>query len=859
MMPVPARRRSVAVVMAATLVTVTTLLLGVLAVADYITGRRVEEGRLRRGVAAQAGELAAGLALPVWNIDRAQIDKVLDSQAERPQIQAAVVEAAGRTQARARDAKGRFVASDGNISPAGLIAAEHNITFSGERIGKVRLYATPRYIDEQLRGSLLYVARATLAIDLLLILSVYVILWRAVGEPLTEIEAYAVAVSSGGTEGVAALRTERFPKELASLHSSIETMVHLLEQRYAELQEQVARRSESEARFRSIFDAVNDAIVINDIASGAILEVNTTMCAMFGYTAAELIGGEIGALSAGGAPFTSEDALVRIRKAGEGEKQLFEWHSRHKDGHFFWTEVNLHAAMIGGSMRSIVVVRDITQRKQMEDALKAERDLTHTAINAMTGVFFVQNRDGRFVRWNTAMERLAGSQGQSLSDENRPLLLHPDDRQLVADQRTMAFERGYAEVEARLVLSNEVRHYFFNGTRMEMGGEQFLVGTGFDITERRQAEAEQKRLQNAVERSAAEWKQTFDTVTTPILITERSGAIVRVNRAALELSGLSEDQIGARRIDEISDGEPWQTASQLVSYIAGERLGTTAETKDASGRTWDIIVSHFSAPNDGSERFILVLWEITGIVELQESLRRSETMSAMGTLVAGVAHEVRNPLFGISATLDAFHEEMSQPGYAECGATLRREVNRLIHLMQELLEYGKPPALNIERGNIHEVVQQAVEGRRPAAHAAQIEIRSGMDAGMSAEVPELLMDRSRLRQVFENLIDNAIQHSDPGGTVRVSIGLADHAGRRWVECNVDDDGPGFAPDDFDRVFEPFFTQREGGTGLGLSIVQRIVEEHSGKVFAANQPEGGGRIRVLFPLAEGALSMKNVTP
>jgi signal transduction histidine kinase len=252
-----------------------------------------------------------------------------------------------------------------------------------------------------------------------------------------------------------------------------------------------------------------------------------------------------------------------------------------------------------------------------------------------------------------------------------------------------------------------------------------------------------------------------------------------------------------------------------------------------------------AAADGGAERFILVLWEITGIVELQESLRRNETLSAMGTLVAGVAHEVRNPLFGISATLDAFDEEMKQPGYAECGATLRQEVNRLVHLMQELLEYGKPAALSIERGDVGEVVGDAVESRRSAARAAQVDIRNAMAANM----PALLMDPSRMRQVFENLIDNAIQHSDPGMTVHINGSVVDHAGRHWAEFRVDDEGPGFAPNDFDHVFEPFFSQREGGTGLGLSIVQRIVEEHSGRVVAANRPEGGGSIRVLLPLPD----------
>jgi PAS domain S-box-containing protein len=713
------RKRSVAVVVAATLVTVTTLLFGALATTRYVYDRRTEETRLRQGIEAQADELAAALAWPVWNIDRGQIDKILESQAETPQVEAVVIEAAGKIQARARDPQGRLVPSNGNVSRDGLLTVERAVNFSGERIGTVRLFATPRYVQQQLRDSLMSMVLTTLAVDLMLILSVYLVLWRSVLQPLTEIEKYAVAVSKGGTRRDVPRVAAGFTEELESLRSCIETMVRQLDHRYAELLEQEA--------------------------------------------------------------------------------------------------------------------------------------FTNTAINTIGGIFFVQDIEGRFIRWNDTLERLAGGE-QLLVDRAARTLVHPGDREQVNRRIADVFAVGQAEVETRLVLGTDVKNYTFSARRMDVGGQPFLVATGVDITERRQAEAAQRRLQEAVERSAAEWKETFDTVTTPILITERTGGVVRVNHATLELSGLSEEEIEGKHMEEIGAGEPWQTAAQLVAYIAGERQGTTAETTDADGRTWDIIVSRFSAPN-GSERFILVLWEITGFIELQESLRRSETMSAMGTLVAGVAHEVRNPLFGISATLDAFHEELSQPGYAECASTLRQEVNRLIHLMQELLEYGKPPALTIERGDISDVIRQAVVSRLPSALAAQVEIRDGMTHSM----PMLLMDRSRMRQVFENLVENAIQHSDRGNTVRISSALADHAGRHWVECTVDDEGPGFAPEDFDRVFEPFFTQREGGTGLGLSIVQRIVEEHSGKVFASNRPEGGGRIRVLFPLADDGTSSAKSTP
>jgi len=693
---------------AATLVVVTTALLGTYSIISYRSHARQQWQNLRNLMVVQADELSVALALPVWNIDRAQINRVIGAMARPTSVYGISVVAANETFGCVRDSHWSLVPWNGKSAPAGMLTEERPILFGDSQIGTVRLLVTPRFLQDDLRDTLIRSVGTIVAVDVLLILGTYFVLWRSVLRPLTAIEKYAVAVSAGKYASIPRL-SPSFSAELESLRGCIEAMVRQLEHRYAELKEQ--------------------------------------------------------------------------------------------------------------------------------------EEFTNTAINTIGGIFFVQDREGRFVRWNDTMDRLAGAE-EILRDRAARTLIPPDDRSYVNQKIEEVFEAGHAEVETRVKFGDEVKNYMFSGRRMDVGGQPFLVATGVDITERRHAEAEQKRLQEAVERSAAEWKETFDTVTTPILITERSGTIVRVNRAALELCRLTDPQLAGKQIAEIGAGEPWQTAAQLINYIAGERTGTTAETRDAGGRTWDIIVSHFSAPNDGAERFILVLWEITGIVELQESLRRSETLSAMGTLVAGVAHEVRNPLFGISATLDAFHEEMSQPGYAECAATLRQEVNRLIHLMQELLEYGKPPALSIERGDVRDVVSRAVESRTSAARVAGVEIRNGLTTAM----PTLLMDPSRLRQVFENLIDNAIQHSDPGSTVRIGGAVVEHAGRQWVECIVDDEGPGFAPHHFDRVFEPFFTQREGGTGLGLSIVQRIVEEHSGKVSAENRPEGGGRIRVLLPLA-----------
>jgi signal transduction histidine kinase len=110
------------------------------------------------------------------------------------------------------------------------------------------------------------------------------------------------------------------------------------------------------------------------------------------------------------------------------------------------------------------------------------------------------------------------------------------------------------------------------------------------------------------------------------------------------------------------------------------------------------------------------------------------------------------------------------------------------------------------------------------------------------------MDRERLRQVFENVIDNALQHAPPVRTI--SIGAEEIVQTRsWIECTVEDDGDGFQPADLVHVFEPFFTRREHGIGLGMSIVQRIVQEHSGRVSAGNRLEGGAIVTVRLPTVE----------
>ena len=363
------RRATLAKFVAATLVTVTTLLLVALGITAYRSEAKRQREALDGLVKVQAKGLAVALAVPVWNIDRSVIAQILEAMAQPHSIYGISVTAAGETFGCARNANWELVTWNGRNVPAGMIVEERPIVFKDNPIGAVRLYVTMRWIDEDLRTLLFQVIGAIVAIDLLIIVSVYLVLWRAVLRPLMEIERYAGAVSAGAQQRSAP--SAGSAAELESLRSSIESMVNLLALR--------------EARFRSIFESANDAIFILDSESGAILDVNARLYDLFGYSPDEVDSLDLGVLSAGVPPYTFDNAVAQVRGLQPGHQRILEWRARHKDGHLFWVEISLRAAMIGNALCVVSVVRDIDERRSMEEKLR--RSETMSAMgNLVAGV-----------------------------------------------------------------------------------------------------------------------------------------------------------------------------------------------------------------------------------------------------------------------------------------------------------------------------------------------------------------------------------------------------------------------------------------------------------------------------------------
>jgi len=359
------------------------------------------------------------------------------------------------------------------------------------------------------------------------------------------------------------------------------------------------------------------------------------------------------------------------------------------------------------------------------------------------------------------------------------------------------------------------------------------------LIERHRGHEERAELLAALERKSSEWARTFDSIPLPIFLTTKAGAVTRLNRAARALVGGDYADILGQPIATLGDGEPWPTLRDCVDAVAAAGTPCTAQSVDGIERHWDVSASVFTSTDAAEERVIIVLRDVTTIVQLQESVRRGEQLAAMGELVAGVAHEVRNPLFGMTITLDAYESSVKVDGdAAEMFNALRQWIARLNVLMENLLQYGKTWNVELREGFFNDVVAEAITTSSSEAAQARVRIRNACD---TADLP-MLIDSARLVQAIQNLIINAIQHSEPRSEVVVYA--------RWdgenIECEVRDHGPGFREEDLPRIFEPFFTRRRGGTGLGLSIVQRVTDEHGGAVTAENFPGGGARVRLRFP-------------
>ena len=587
---------------------------------------------------------------------------------------------------------------------------------------------------------------------------------------------------------------------------------------------------------------------------GNILDSNESYCRMTGYTKEELSSLSIPDLEVIDNP---EDVARRIRKVIADGKARFESRHRDKEGRVFDVEISL--AYFRSQKVFISFIRDITERKQAEEALREkEYLLSESQRLGRIGSWSVDLATDA-ITWTEETYRLYGvSPGQfTPTAESLIGLLHPEDREAMREHiKALAMGTGAApdELEFRVILPD-------GSIRMLRGrGEMILSGTGRpirlvgtvqDITEQKQAE--EKILQ-----SKQDWEDTFNTITDMVTIHDKNFNVIRANKAAEQLLNLPLLGDSSRKCYRLYHGaeSPPASCTSCKSLITGQ-LTVVEMFEPHLNKFIEIRAIPRLDKNDRMVGFIHVVRDITERKKLEEQLFQSQKLAAVGQLAGGVAHDFNNILTAILGDVYILGMKLGDQGpltpYIE---DIRASSEKAAALTRDLLAFSRKQVINPRPLDVNALVQKM---QKLMAGMAGEEIH----LNIVQTDPDLtvLADSGRLEQVLMNLVANARDSMPRGGTLTISAGrarmddayIAEYGFGRvgdYAHLSVADTGTGMDDQTRKRIFEPFFTTKElgKGTGLGLSIAYGIIKQHNGFIDCFSAPGAGTVFNIYLPLA-----------
>ena len=347
----------------------------------------------------------------------------------------------------------------------------------------------------------------------------------------------------------------------------------------------------------------------------------------------------------------------------------------------------------------------------------------------------------------------------------------------------------------------------------------------------------------------------LQNLTTGVVAADRNGLITVFNREVEEITSLPASELLARKISNLPEA---------LRDILNETLtcGERQEDREISLRAGDkntilrASSSIFHGQDGAPLGALMVLTDITTLKRLEMQIRRSDRLASLGTLSAGMAHEIKNPLVSIKTFAQLLPERYQDSDFRETFFSLiGHEVDRIDSLVNQLLRFARPAKPVLKPMHVHEVLEKALllVGHR----LYQKDIK--LTRSWQAEVDTIRADADQIEQVFLNFFINALDAMKPGGslTVATEIGTTEtwptalpedsNEVREILRISVEDDGSGIKPEDVAHVFDPFFTTKDYGTGLGLSVVHGIVQEHGGQIEVESELARGTSFHILLPL------------
>jgi PAS domain S-box-containing protein len=342
------------------------------------------------------------------------------------------------------------------------------------------------------------------------------------------------------------------------------------------------------------------------------------------------------------------------------------------------------------------------------------------------------------------------------------------------------------------------------------------------------------------------------------------GRIVKWNEMAARITGYAVADVEGRLCQEIFAGNP-NFQRVLLDGLAGKPVWDRSATfMRPDGREVPLEINTSLLEDEGGQvsGVLGVFRDLSLVRELEQRLRRSDRLAAVGRVAAMVAHEIKNPLVALKTFVEMVPRRAHDPAFlARFQEIVPREVDRVNAIMEDLLELGRPPRLAPRPLSVHEVIARCVALYEHEAQEREVRIVQEL----APELPLVHADPDHLLRAIGNLTINAIQAMPSGGllTIRTGLGvpwqatLAERTGyveapgaadpdRPMVFISVTDTGTGMTPEQIDSLFTPFFTTKEKGTGLGLALTHKIIEEHRGRLHVESRVGVGSTFTILLP-------------
>lgn len=333
----------------------------------------------------------------------------------------------------------------------------------------------------------------------------------------------------------------------------------------------------------------------------------------------------------------------------------------------------------------------------------------------------------------------------------------------------------------------------------------------------------------------------FNTLQEGILVVDQKGKILYFNSSAQNLIGIPNEKALDEPIAKYLRDFDWKTILEAGKVHTRDIEVTYPEERFLSSYIVPLTDDHHMI-----HAYALILHDLTRYREKTLETIESEKLNALTVLAAGVAHELGNPLNSLNIHFQLLERELRKkggdsPDIQEHIRVVRGEIERLDTIIHQFLQALRPTTLERTPASINEVIHESLTVLKPEIQDRDILLET--DYGI--DLPPVEIDRNRMKQVFYNLIKNAIQATRKGGVLKIATGANDtHLLIAFI-----DNGVGIPAENIARLSEPFFTTKPMGSGLGLLIVRRIIREHGGELQIDSQEGHGTTVRLLLPLTE----------